>query len=229
MNCTTITILTALALTAPVASAGFVNEVQQNTLMTAPQLRVIGTGSFDKAVGMGRDVPLREALNTIVPPSFAISSVGVDAFVAKKVSWAGGSGWDSVLSSVLESTPEVCGEINTEVRTVVLKPCKADDAAEIALKEGVVGEPGQKKSSWVIHPSDGGLRTTFERWAQQAGWQLVWDLKVDYPINASASLESTFEQAVQAVTKSLQQSQVAPKATFYRGNRVLRISVRGTE
>lgn len=83
--------------------------------------------------------------------------------------------------------------------------------------------------TWEIAPGDRTLNTTFSKWSASAGWQLVWDLEVDYPIETRAVLEGTFEEAVASVAQSLSVASVPIQATFYAGNRVLRIVAKGSK
>jgi len=83
--------------------------------------------------------------------------------------------------------------------------------------------------TWDISPGDGTLNTTLARWSASAGWQLVWELEVDYPIQTRAVLEGTFEEAVAAVAESLANASVPIQATFYAGNKVLRIVAKGSK
>jgi len=73
------------------------------------------------------------------------------------------------------------------------------------------------------------LKAALERWSQSAGWRLFWELGVDYRIDAPMSVDGSFEDAVSAVVRSMDQADVPPKAIFYRGNRVLRMVARGME
>ena len=60
-----------------------------------------------------------------------------------------------------------------------------------------------------------------EKWKQELG--------VDYRIDASASIDGTFETAISEVVKNMEHADVPPKAIFYRGNQVLRVVPRGVE
>ncbi|WAC74556.1 toxin co-regulated pilus biosynthesis Q family protein [Roseateles sp. SL47] len=82
---------------------------------------------------------------------------------------------------------------------------------------------------WSLSEDDRTLRVALDRWAQQAGWRLFWEMGVDYPITASASINGNFEDAISMVVRSLEQADVPPKAIFYRGNQVLRVIPRGKE
>jgi hypothetical protein len=85
------------------------------------------------------------------------------------------------------------------------------------------------QTHWGLNEQDKTLRLALERWAENAGWRLFWELGVDYPITAGASLSGDFESAVSQVVRSLEQADVPPKAIFYRGNQVLRLVPRGME
>lgn len=83
--------------------------------------------------------------------------------------------------------------------------------------------------TWEIAPGDRTLNTTLAKWSASAGWQLVWGVDVDYPIETRAVLQGTFEEAVASVAQSLAGASVPIQATFYAGNRVLRIVAKGSK
>lgn len=88
---------------------------------------------------------------------------------------------------------------------------------------------GASPASWEIAPGDGTLNATFSRWAASAGWQLVWEMDVDYAIQTRAVLQGTFDQAVARVAESLDDADVPMQAIFYAGNRVLRVVPKGSQ
>lgn len=85
---------------------------------------------------------------------------------------------------------------------------------------------GQASRKWDIDSADRTLSTAMARWSAEAGWQLLWELPVDYEIDARTSISGTFPEAVEAVAKSMAQTDVPMKAIFYAGNKVLRIVAR---
>lgn len=89
--------------------------------------------------------------------------------------------------------------------------------------------PAIEASMWEVMPTDRTLNTTFSRWAAAAGWQLVWDLEVDFPIEARAVLSGSFEEAITKVAQSMSNASLPIQATFYAGNRVLRIVAKGSK
>ncbi|WP_242490130.1 toxin co-regulated pilus biosynthesis Q family protein [Noviherbaspirillum cavernae] len=83
--------------------------------------------------------------------------------------------------------------------------------------------------AWDIVPADKTLNAALARWAAQAGWQLVWELPVDYAVEARTTVPGTFEEAVATVTRSMDSAEIPMKAIFYDGNKVLRIVAKGVE
>ncbi|MFZ6774458.1 toxin co-regulated pilus biosynthesis Q family protein [Undibacterium sp. SXout7W] len=76
---------------------------------------------------------------------------------------------------------------------------------------------------WEIAVSDKTLNAAIARWTAQAGWQLLWELSVDYAVEARTIVPGTFEEAVETVTRSMETAEIPMKAIFYKGNKVLRI------
>lgn len=82
---------------------------------------------------------------------------------------------------------------------------------------------------WSTTPADKTLQNALARWSIAAGWQLFWELPQDYSVEAAASINGSFEDAITAVTNSLQQNDVPVSAIFFEGNRVLRIVAKGAQ
>lgn len=215
------------------AFAGFVDQSSSNPFADNPQMRVIGAERFEDLPGFARDVPLHEALSQIVPRSYTVRSRGLESIQATVVSWQGGKGWNVVLRDVLDQVPALQVEIDTASKIVTFG-IRAQAAPQTLVATdapaGAVASPvAIPDPQWLVTRNDMTVRGVLERWSAQAGWQLVWELSVDYPIEAEASITSQFELAVETLTKSLQGAEVPPKAIIYRGNRVLRVVARGTE
>lgn len=82
---------------------------------------------------------------------------------------------------------------------------------------------------WSTSPADKTLQNALARWSIAAGWQMFWELPQDYSVEATASINGSFEDAITAVTTSLQQNDVPVSAIFFEGNRVLRIVAKGAQ
>lgn len=210
-----------------VASAGFVNEATntiQNPFAETNQVRLFGSQkSYDQVLGIGRDVALNEAISQILPRNFSARFVGVERQQNTKVSWQGGKPWPEVLRDVLVKVPSVTADIDGDLRIVTFRPTTevvpgTVDAAQQALA-----------MEWQLRADDKTLRGVLTRWAKVANWQLSWEMEVDYPISATATLTGSFESALETVVKSMQGAEVPPKVLFYTGNRVVRIVNKGAE
>lgn len=79
---------------------------------------------------------------------------------------------------------------------------------------------------WDVTPADKTLKAALTRWAEAAGWQLVWELPIDYAVSARTGIKGKFTDAVEAVARSMATADTPMKAIFYDGNRVLRIVAR---
>ena len=103
--------------------------------------------------------------------------------------------------------------------------------AAVVLHIGLFAAPAghAEPLAWSIDATDQTLRQALTRWSRSAGWQLVWELPVDFPIEARASFDGGFEDAVGAVAHSMERSDAPLKAIFYRGNNVLRIVAKGAQ
>lgn len=99
-------------------------------------------------------------------------------------------------------------------------------AAAPAVPAAPVAPPAP---AWEVTLADKTLNTVLARWAAVAGWQLVWELPVDYAVSVRTEVRGSFSEAVGAVAKSMASAEIPMKAIFYEGNRVLRIVAKGSE
>ena len=77
--------------------------------------------------------------------------------------------------------------------------------------------------AWDVTVADKTLKAALNRWATAAGWQLVWELPVDYAVSARTEIKGSFTEAVETIARSMATADTPMKAIFYEGNRVLRI------
>lgn len=109
------------------------------------------------------------------------------------------------------------------------QPPAADlPAADMPVTDMPVTDvPLRTLPAWDVRVSDGTIRGVLSRWANTAGWQLVWDAPVDFSIDAQATLRGSFEDALQALVASLGRTSTPIQAILYRGNHVLRVVAQG--
>lgn len=113
-------------------------------------------------------------------------------------------------------------------------PAKAASAAPDPVGVAALTGPadaaapaGATGTSWDIVMSDKTLNGAMARWAAAAGWQLSWELPVDYAVQARTSVPGSFDEAVTQVVNSMEGAEIPMQAIFYKGNKVLRILAKG--
>lgn len=111
--------------------------------------------------------------------------------------------------------------------TAAATPSVASPASPaLALSPLLASLPG---TFWEIALTDKTLNATLARWTASAGWQLLWELPVDYAVEAKTMVPGSFEEAVETVARSMETAEIPMKAIFYKGNRVLRIVPAGVK
>lgn len=101
----------------------------------------------------------------------------------------------------------------------------------LPAKAAASGAPDASRPAprWDINRTDRTLNAAVARWSAAAGWQMVWELPLDYEIEAGTSITGTFEEAVEIVAKSFETAEIPMKVIFYKGNKVLRIVAKGAQ
>jgi hypothetical protein len=104
--------------------------------------------------------------------------------------------------------------------TPVKAPSLDDDDCDDA---GAEAPRAAAEPSWDVTPADKTLKAALTRWAEAAGWQLVWELPIDYAVSARTEIKGSFTAAAEAIAAGMATADTPMKAIFYEGNRVLRI------
>lgn len=105
----------------------------------------------------------------------------------------------------------------------------ATDPAKPAPVSASDTASSSQTAAWHITPADKTLNAALARWAAAAGWQLVWELPVDYTVDTRTTLHGTFGGVIETVVTSMGTAEIPIKAIFYEGNKVLRILAKGSE
>jgi hypothetical protein len=106
-------------------------------------------------------------------------------------------------------------------------PAAVEPSTDAASDPLPAPSPAEPVRAWHLSVSDHTVKTALARWAKEDGWQLVWDVPIDFGVDADATVHGTFEQALQAVVDALKKSETPIQAVMYRGNKVLRIVAKG--
>jgi len=79
------------------------------------------------------------------------------------------------------------------------------------------------KPSWSLAVKDRTLRNTISKWCKRSGWQLVWNVKADYPITNNWNFNGSFEEVINEVLKASSETDMPLFATMHDSNKVLEI------
>jgi hypothetical protein len=107
-------------------------------------------------------------------------------------------------------------EQTTEVKS------KAIESVKTQPKKNLQATPLNNKK-WSLNRGDT-LHTAFKRWANETDTRLIYQLNVEYPIQAPITIYDTFEGAVAKVIASYQQMGKAITSEYFQGNRVLLVT-----
>jgi len=110
------------------------------------------------------------------------------------------------------------GGASTQQRAVA-----ATSSAKPVMLEANTSRVGSRQV-WSIEQSEKRLSSALERWAQQAGWQLVWEAERDFVIESNLHLEGEFLKAVGTVMQSLSKTDYPLQAKANSATLTLRIS-----
>lgn len=70
--------------------------------------------------------------------------------------------------------------------------------------------------------SDKTVKNALERWTSQVGWQLDWDVAIDFPIRFEANYGGDFEMAINGLLASLEATDYPVQSCGYSNN-ILRV------
>jgi len=79
------------------------------------------------------------------------------------------------------------------------------------------------KRSWSILMSDKTLYRSMRRWAQDANYQLLWQIDRDYPIEASVNFENNLKGAVEQVMAAVALTDYPIQALMNPNARIIRV------
>ena len=73
------------------------------------------------------------------------------------------------------------------------------------------------------------LRSLLMQWGEVSGWTVVWKLDKDYKLEAGVVFRGTFTEVASAIIRTFARAVPPPIGTFYKGNRVLVVSIQEDE
>jgi hypothetical protein len=130
-----------------------------------------------------------------------------------------GAAYAQLISSELVWDGDAMYQESWRQATPSLRLVASSSAKQAAEAEATGGQV----RDWVIDADTRTLKSLLSKWSSMAGWQLSWEVPVDYVISTNAKIRGTFEHALETVASGIQPADNPFQAIFYKGNHVLRI------
>lgn len=187
------------------SSIGVAPEQSQLTDLTGNVNRLFITEPFQARTvsGMARDVTLDEAMQMVVPSDYQVVYRVSKESQKLPVSWRGGVEWPQIVKEIMNQARGYAF-IDPSSKKVIISASASND-------------------TWEVSTKDKTLRVSLTRWVSLAGWQLVWDIDRDFNVDASATINGSFKDAVTDLVTSLSSSDYPVRAVFYEKSKTLRI------
>lgn len=75
---------------------------------------------------------------------------------------------------------------------------------------------------WDLRVEDGSIYAALKRWSYLAGWQISWEIPVDFPIEIMDSSKGSFENSVRRILTAFKVADYPPYPCFHE-NKVVRV------
>ena len=203
----------------------------------------IRPGTIETRKGFVRDLPMKVALQQIVPPGWQSEIVVADA---RKASWntgANGQPWIDALRQVA-AAEQLYGEVDWVARKVRITDQAVASKVVETTKPPTDSKQGPRVATTPVLPAapppapapvarfdvrkGETLMTALQRWCAQSGWTLLWKSEDDIRPDAGIQLPPglAFEDAVRELMRSVWVEYPDMSATAYK-NRVLVVESKG--
>lgn len=128
-----------------------------------------------------------------------------------------------IRKSLVRSVPR--GVLLCTAATILVSLAGAADAQSIPANPVISSASPANAGIVDIWTANEGasLSDTLATWAQRAKWKVIWETDSDFRLAASGDFEGSFEDAAQKLIQAFGRTRPRLRATFYRGNAVLRV------
>ena len=119
--------------------------------------------------------------------------------------------------------PASAAAANAQAASAGRPAVQASATAQARPKSTRLVCPNPNGQTWWVKLEDQTVRQTLVRWAEFAGWQLVWEADRDFPIEAEAKFEGTLRCSVEILMRSLADTDYPVRALMNNDSKVIRI------
>lgn len=198
------------------ASEEVVNTKQENKVGEAVQEAVqeaaqeaVAPLMAEQEVSFGSNVPVLMALENLVPEGYKVSvDEPIDDIL---VSWETSANWKEALNSLAKNSKTHL-VLNEKDKVIGLSERK--DVARMLART--------LDNEWYL--IDGRtMKQNFEIWGAIEGWEVSWDVTVDYPINHSAFVSGDLKEALGKLVASVSDTSHPISVILHKGNKVIQV------
>lgn len=190
----------------------------------------------------GRDVPLREAIERLVPSSERERIVLEGDVDDRLVSWSSGRHWFDTLRTAVQRAGMTM-QRRSDGLWVIAARRQGEGQRELVFGEASSrsgGQEGMRSAqtaptaanpqtatrnqarspfAWSARPGQS-LEEVLRQWTDQAGWSLVYNTRISFIIESTIGLNGSFEEAVRTLIDGIE-ARPAPRAVLYHGNKTV--------
>lgn len=161
------------------------------------------------SIGFGASVPLRIALDEIIPKDVAIYiDEGLEDSL---VSWEDSSDWHGVIQSISRDNP-ISIQYNEKQNRMGISEVK-----EISLMMA------NTNPNHYYLSTDRSIRKNLELWAGLNGWELAWDVTFDLPVTHPALFKGELKEVISELIEALSSNSKPLSAVLHTKNNVIQI------
>ncbi|OWQ45409.1 hypothetical protein CDL60_19315 [Roseateles noduli] len=111
----------------------------------------------------------------------------------------------------------------TRLLTACAMACVAAAAASPLPGPASASPAEDGTQAWRFTRADGTVHQALQRWTREAGWQLVWEVERDFPIDAEVTLRGEFLDVLGQAMAALRDTDFPLQARVQAETRVVRI------
>ncbi|MBR6231467.1 MAG: toxin co-regulated pilus biosynthesis Q family protein [Alphaproteobacteria bacterium] len=136
----------------------------------------------------------------------------------------------SIKTTTIEVTTEPTSEGGYQETTHRIERLDTEKKGGVWVEKSLVEkiDYGDETHDWEAARGET-LRSLLMQWGEVSGWTVIWKLDKDYKLEAGVVFRGTFTEVASAIIRTFARAVPAPIGTFYKGNRVLVVSVQEDE
>lgn len=126
-----------------------------------------------------------------------------------------------VLLGLLLSANAYAADVDTQKNSAETIQITSNDV-ELKVSPVAVNLNTTTIPTFSLLKSDKTVKNALDRWTRQVGWQLDWDIAIDFPIRFEANYGGDFELAIDGLLASLEATDYPVQSCGYSNN-ILRV------